>query len=191
MQNILAIHGAFSSPRIFNFLHSQLSKKYAWNFFDYRTQTSGLHSIIKSIPTYQDVHVVGHSMGGLIALGICNQPWVKSVSTIATPLGGVDVNFLQSYFTRSDFINDIASHGDFIKNISKQKYRCPIQHLISTAGFSPWLFEPNDGVITLRSQRAFSVGKTIEIDANHAEIMLDPMTVKSLDNFWHLKNNNT
>ena len=188
MQNILAIHGAFSSPRIFNFLHSQLNKKYHWNFFDYRSQTSGLFSIIKSIPSYADVHIVGHSMGGLIALGICNQPWVKSITTIATPLGGVDVNFLQSYFTRSDFINDIASHGEFIKNIPKKNYTCPIQHIISTAVFSPWLFEPNDGVVTLRSQRAFSLGKTIEIDANHAEIMLDPTTVKSLDTFWHTHN---
>jgi len=189
MQHILAIHGAFSSPRIFNFLHSQLSKKYNWNFFDYRTQTSGLTDIIKSIKIQTDVHVVGHSMGGLIALGISNQPWVKSITTIATPLGGVDVNFLQSYFTRSDFINDIASHGDFIKKLNQQTYSCPIQHIISTSGFSPWLFEPNDGVITLRSQRAISLGDVHEIAANHAEIMLDKETVKILDKFWQKSNN--
>jgi pimeloyl-ACP methyl ester carboxylesterase len=184
MQNILAIHGAFSSPRIFNFLHNQLSKKYHWIFLDYRNQTSGLSGIMNSIQNYDNVHVVGHSMGGLIALGIINQPWVKSITTIATPLGGVDVNLLQSYWTRSDFINDIASHGDFIKRLRQMSNQRPVQHILSISGFSPWLYEPNDGVITLRSQRAYALGQVYEIDANHAEVMLDPETVKILDKFW-------
>mgnify|MGYP006267092729 CR=1 FL=1 len=184
MQNILAIHGAFSSPRIFNYLSHQLAKKYRWNFLDYSTQTSGISGIITSISTYDNVHVVGHSMGGLIALGVINQTWVKSVTTIATPLGGIDVNLLQSYWTRSEFINEIASHGDFIKRLRQMSTVCPVQHILSISGFSPWLYEPNDGVVTLRSQRAYALGPTFEIDANHAEVMLDPETVKILDRFW-------
>ena len=65
----------------------------------------------------------------------------------------------------------------FKSNISKQKYRCPIQHIISTAGFSPWLFEPNDGVVTIASQKHISDMELIEIDYNHYEVVLSEKVI--------------
>ena len=182
--DIYAIHGAISSPRIFNYLKLQTGNRYNWHFLDYQTETSGLSDIINSIQPLKSAHVVGHSMGGLIALGLSNQSWVKSVTTIATPLGGVDVNLIQAYLSRSEFIKEIASHGEFINNLRRHLINKPVQHLLSTSGFSPWLYEPNDGVVTLRSQRAMKFGDVHEIPANHAEIMLDSLTSDKLLYFW-------
>ena len=183
-KHIFAIHGAFSSPRIFNYLRNRIGKEYTWHFLDYQNETSGLTEIIGSIAPPRSAHVLGHSMGGLIALGLANQPWVQSVTTIATPLGGVDLNLFQSYLSRSEFVKEIASHGEFISKLRKQIICKPVQHLISTNGFSPWIYEPNDGVVTIRSQRALEIGEVHEIPANHAEIMMDDLTVEKLLDFW-------
>ena len=183
---IYAIHGAFSSPMVFNYLRYRFKKRYDWCFLDYHDQTGGLESIIQGVNDQDEqCHVIGHSMGGLIALSLIDRPWVKSVTTISTPLGGIDISILQSYLSRSGFMNDISSHGAFIdqiKNISTTK---PVQHIISNTGFNPWLYEPNDGVVTLRSQRAVSFGSTHDVDANHIEILMTDQTVNILDGFWN------
>jgi len=182
--DIFAIHGAFSSPRIFNYLKYKLGRSYRWHFLDYSSETSGLATIINSITPPKSAHVIGHSMGGLIALALANQPWVTSVTTISTPIGGVEINAIQSYLTRSEFIKDVANHSNFILGFKKLKIQTPTQHLISVNGFNPWLYEPNDGVVTIRSQRALSFGETYDISANHAEIMLEDQTAERLLAFW-------
>ena len=186
ISDILAIHGAFSSPRIFNYLKGNSNKHYQWHFVDYQNITDGVSTIISSItPPADKCHVIGHSMGGLIALGLLDQTWVSSITTIATPLGGVDSNPIQNYFSRSGFINEIASHGDFIRRLHTLSTNKPVQHIISSEGFNPWMWEKTDGVITVKSQRAWKLGETHDVCANHAEVMLDDHTVELIVNFWN------
>lgn len=185
MTLIYAIHGAFSSPVIFNYLQRELGPKYAWHFLDYQNETGGLRDLIANVPSFTEPHhVIGHSMGGLMALALIQLPWVVSVTTISTPLGGVDINIMQQYLSRSEFMTDISSSGDFIRGLKKSQPVKPVQHLISTRGFNPWIYEPCDGVVTVRSQRAFSLGKTHDIPSNHTEIMLNDSTVAILKKFW-------
>ena len=185
MPNIFAIHGAFSSPRIYNYLTHKLNNTFNWNYLDYSKETGGIANIIANItPPSNPAHVVGHSMGGLLALALINQPWVLSVTTIACPLGGIDINPIQAYLIRSEFMQEVSTHSNFIKDIAKVVSTKPVQHLISTTGFNPWIYEPNDGVILVRSQRTVAWGPTYDIDANHAEIMLSDDTVSILDDFW-------
>ena len=184
-KKIFAIHGAFSSPKMFNYLVHKLGKEYTWTFLDYHDKTDGLDSLIDSVtPMTEPYHIVGHSMGGLIALCLINQPWVASVTTISTPLGGININIMQSYLSRSAFMQDISSHGNFINKINNISTKTPVQHLVSTTGFNPWLYEPNDGVITIKSQRAMKLGKVYDIDSNHIEILLNDTTVEILKSFW-------
>lgn len=185
MQYIYAIHGAFSSPTIFNYIKQNLDKQYSWQFLDYQTATGGFFDIVKRIPlTNQPCHVIGHSMGGLMALAIAKLPWVKTITTISAPLGGTDVNPIAQYWSRSEFIADIAGSTKLVHDLAALSTMIPIQHLISNKGFNPWIYEPNDGVVTLKSQRAYSLGRAIEIPSNHAEIMLNDQTVISLKEFW-------
>jgi pimeloyl-ACP methyl ester carboxylesterase len=182
---IFAIHGAYSSPLIFNYLKDKLSENYEWDFFDYSDTTGGLNKLVKQVTEQTEpCHVVGHSMGGIIALLLMKKSWVKTVTTISTPLGGLDVNIVQTMLSRSDFIRDLMSRGDIVNQIAQLTSVKPVQHLISTRGFHPWLYEPNDGVVTVRSQKANLIGQVTEVSANHSEIMLSPETAELLQNFW-------
>lgn len=184
MKNIYAIHGAFSSPVIFNYVRRQMGPSYTWHFLDYQNETGGLRDLIANAHSFtRPHHVIGHSMGGLMALALINQPWVCSVTTISTPLGGVNMNLVQQYLSRSEFMTDISSSGDFIRGLHKSTPSKPVQHLVSTHGFNPWIYEPNDGVITLRSQRAFALGSVHDVASNHAEIMMNDRTVELLQKF--------
>lgn len=185
MANILAIHGAFSTPRMFNFLKSELDS-HRWEFLDYRDKIQDIDGIIelaKNVAHTSPCHIIGHSMGGLIALSLINEPWVKSVVTIATPLGGLDINPIQSYLSRSHFLSEISHSSKFIRSIHTQQTVKPALHIITTHGFNPYIYEANDGVVTLRSQQRWSCGQTCEVEANHSEVLLHEDTVEHLQNW--------
>jgi len=42
---------------------------------------------------------------------------------------------------------------------------------------------PNDGVVSVKSQRTWHTGAVVDIAANHAEVMLRPETVHYLRDF--------
>lgn len=189
MKNIIAIHGAFSTPTIFNYLRGEL-KEYNWNFLDYSDITGDVKSLVTQCindfkDTKEQYHIVGHSMGGLIALALADQPFVKTVTTIAAPLGGLELSTLQSYLSRSSFLGEIRTYSAFMSSVHNQDYTKPVQHVITTQGFNPWSYDESDGVVSLRSQRGWKVGKTHDISANHSEVMLHPDTVSTLKNFWN------
>ena len=122
-------------------------------------------------------------MGGLIALSLANHIDVDRLVTIATPLGGLDINYIQSYLSRSHFLSEIANNSKFIRNLHQQKITKPTLHLVTTHGFNPYIYEPNDGVVTVRSQTRWSCGQVIQIDANHSEVLLHEDTVNHLKNW--------
>jgi triacylglycerol esterase/lipase EstA (alpha/beta hydrolase family) len=182
MAKILAIHGAFSTPRMFNYLKNEL-KEHTWEFIDYRDKIDNITDVIdltKSYMCHEQYHLIGHSMGGLIALALANEERVSSVVTIATPLGGLDINLLQSYLSRSHFLSEIANNSKFIRQLHAQKVNKPTLHLITTHGFNPYIYEQNDGVVTVRSQKRWQCGQTYEILANHSEVLLHEDTVNQL-----------
>jgi pimeloyl-ACP methyl ester carboxylesterase len=184
---IFAIHGAFSTPVVFNYLQQVLCE-YHWSLFDYSGVTNDIAGLVKKAESQLSglgpVHVVGHSMGGLIALALAEAPNVQSVATIATPLSGLDLNPLQLFFSQSGFLSDIAQNSRFVKTLQQGTYNKPVQHLITTAGFNPWITEASDGVVTLRSQKSWRAGSQVELHSNHSEVMQNPATATSLRSFW-------
>ena len=186
-KQILAIHGAFSTPTVFNYLQAKMPE-YSWSFFDYSDSTGDIVELVYKASLCADpknkYHVIGHSMGGLMAMGLCELPFVSSVTTIATPLGGLDLNVFQTFFSRSLFLREIARDSQFVKSLQTSNYTKPVQHVITTAGFSPWIYEPSDGVVTLKSQKAWNAGTQVEINSNHTEVMLNPQTVTCLKSFF-------
>jgi len=181
---ILAIHGAFSTPTIFNYAKTKI-KGYDWQMFDYSADINDFERVcdaaIYSIE--EPVHVIGHSMGGMIALFLGGHHLVRSITTIASPLDGLDVSMIQQYMSRSSFIIELSKNGRLVNNLHRAGYPMPVQHIITTRGFNPYMFEENDGVVSLTSQRGWSAGTVHEIAANHAEIMQHDDCIKKIKIF--------
>ncbi len=186
-KQILAIHGAFSTPTVFNYLHSKMPE-YSWSFFNYSDSTGDIVELVYKASLCAEpkaqYHLLGHSMGGLVALALCQLPFVSSITTIATPLGGLDLNLFQTFFSRSLFLSEISRDSRFVKSLQNAEYTKPIQHIITMEGFSPWIYEPSDGVVTIKSQKAWNAGTQVEIHSNHSEVMQNPQTVDCLKTFF-------
>ena len=181
---ILAIHGAFSTPTIFNYAKTKL-KGYDWQMFDYSSDINDFERVCdNAIYTIEEpVHVIGHSMGGMIALFLAGHHLVRSITTIASPLDGLDVGMAQIYMSRSSFIRELQHNSKFVRNLHDQAYPMPVQHIITTRGFNPYMFDDNDGVVSLKAQRGWAVGLVHEIAANHAEIMQHDDCIKLIKQF--------
>ena len=181
---ILAIHGAFSTPTIFNYAKTKI-RGHEWQLFDYSNDINDFIQVCERAvdAINEPCHVIGHSMGGMIALYLAGHHMVRSITTIASPLDGLDVSMAQQYMSRSSFIRELSRNGRFIANLHRAGYPAPVQHIITTRGFNPYMFDENDGVVSLSSQRGWSAGTVHEIAANHAEIMQHDECIKLIKNF--------
>jgi pimeloyl-ACP methyl ester carboxylesterase len=186
---IFAIHGAFSTPTIFNYLVSKITDA-KWQPFDYSNQYNDFHNVCDAARNAikDPCHLIGHSMGGIIALSLADHPNIQSVTTIASPLAGLSLNPFQSYMSRSNFIRDLQKGSSFMRQIQQTHYSVPIQHIITTQGFNPYMTEDNDGVVTLKSQTDWAAGTVHALPYNHAEVMLSIECVKKIKKFIQLHN---
>ncbi len=50
--------------------------------------------------------------------------------------------------------------------------------VVTTVGQSPWINEPNDGVVTLKSMRSRQDFELVEIPLNHYEVVLSDRVVE-------------
>ena len=137
-----------------------------------------------------ECHVIGHSMGGILGLWLGENLAVKSITTIATPLDGLDITIIQSMLTRSPYVKEMAHGSKFLKHIHNQSYYMPVQHIVSTKGYNPFIYEESDGIVTMRSQRGWSVGDIHDIPANHAEVMMHDETIGLVKRFIDLHDEN-
>ncbi len=179
---IACVHGAWSTPVSFN--HMSCRVRGEWLRLSYR-QDEDLGSIISRLDAECDSPcvVIGHSLGGIVALNLHDNPNVLGVVTMASPLAGLQISYLARFMSRSGLIGDAASDGPIMRATRARTYSKPVLHLVSTRGFNPFAYEPNDGVVPMRSQRDWSCGEVVDVDANHYEILQHPDAVSGITRF--------
>jgi hypothetical protein len=61
-------------------------------------------------------------------------------------------------------------------------------NIVTTRGASPWIQEPNDGVVTLESMRARTDFELVELELNHYEVVISNRVVDlildRIKKFW-------
>ena len=174
---IVMIHGAFSSPISFNYIKKQISD-YDCKFIDYSEITYGIGRVISDtkdiISEYEDVILIGHSLGGIISTNLLDHKNVLGAITISSPLAGLEIHPM-TYFGKPSFAQEIncvsfpiSKAKDNIHNSGKKVYS-----FLTTGGFNPFIKEINDGVVTLASQQISSHNqKTHIVEFNHHEVLM-------------------
>lgn len=189
-KKIIYLHGLNSSCKIFNFIHSQLPEHDAV-FIDYDTFNPIEHSyddVAARIQTSDEISIISHSLGGIISYLIHareNNLKVNSMVTISAPFAGSDhAKFLKWMYPSFRVLSDLSPRSSIMQEINAPiSKKCRMLSLISTSGSIPFIPEPNDGVVTVRSQLASPAKKKIEIDSNHFEIVQDVKAVKEIKKF--------
>lgn len=180
-KNLLLIHGAWSGPNSFNYLSDKLqSAANRVTYFRYDVLKDNIATVVQQARTFMKADsgktvVVGHSLGGLIALALHDMDQCDQIITMASPLAGIKVpSLFQSFlYSRAPILEQVAPHSRFIRETHKRDYSKKVHCVITRVGFNPAILEPSDGVVTIDSQESWlpSTGTRSHTDCNHYEIL--------------------
>lgn len=191
-KNLIFIHGAWSTPASFNYILKNISQtetklnvanvvhiSYDCNssqekIIDVINRTSNIIEKISNENNCESV-IIGHSLGGIIALGSSSAKSVSRVITLASPINGLRSNKMVDAFLtyRVPFLKDVMANSYFMELIHNKNYYCPVDVMVARKGFNPAIYEPSDGVVPISTQTKWipNTGQLYMIDANHHEIL--------------------
>lgn len=188
MSTICFLHGLNSSHYSFAYMAKELGGIYVSNI-NYTSQQPlavSIQQVAKQLPKDGELILVGHSLGGVIAMLIAHARThnIKKVVTISAPLGGSKAAVYARWFVSGlQVLGDITPHSTYMRHIGTAAAPCPVLSIISTGGGLCTTSEPNDSIVTVASQRALAYGKKIEIKANHFEVLMHEQTIKAVRDF--------
>jgi pimeloyl-ACP methyl ester carboxylesterase len=186
--SILWIHGFGGSPESFGYLKLALPKhdSILAHYTSGPSIEDTYESVLSSLNIDEPVHIVGHSLGGIIGYLLASRGEipVKSLTSISTPFGGSDMaNKLKWFYPSMRIFSDLSPKSAIIKEVQTPLSACPFISLISTHGNLPFMSPPNDGVVSIASQETSVAKKKIKIDVNHFEILQSPKSTCELKKF--------
>jgi predicted alpha/beta hydrolase family esterase len=178
---LVYIHGASATSESFNYIRSKIGDGIAINYDSRNGFENNLENIKNEISPYKDIFFVAHSLGGIYALHLANDMphSVKGAVTLSTPYGGAEVADYAKYFLPfSRLMRDIGPSSWVMRQADKIKIQHPWTNIVTVKGQSAFMHEPNDGVVTIASQRHHDDMELIEVDCNHYEVVLSDSVIK-------------
>ena len=174
---IVFIHGASATAESFNYLRTFITdKNIAIEYDSSHGFRENLEEMKQVISKYNNIVFVCHSLGGIYALHLANEfpEKIKSAITLSTPYGGTEVADYAKYFLPfSRLLRDIGPSSWPMTTAKDIKVKHPWVNIVTTAGRSPWMTVPNDGVVTISSMKKHSEDMDIiEVDVNHYEVLV-------------------
>ncbi|TWD37202.1 alpha/beta hydrolase family protein [Vibrio crassostreae] len=206
---ILFVHGINATALNFAPLIEKVDQsKYQIWVFNYPSGLSlalnskGLNNLLHTVVSEyknQQLHVVAHSMGGLIVTNSIRQcrigqlcDFVSSVTTISSPFGGVESakqGVEYSPVVMPAWV-DLNPEGKFIADLFIDNNKIQIPHFLAFGYNSGELFNTssNDGVISLSSQLSrpaqLNAEQILGYDENHLSILDNDDLFEDLSEFW-------
>ena len=178
--NLVYIHGANATSESFNYIRSKLGGGIDINYDSRNGFENNLKDMLVQLKKVKDVAFVAHSLGGIYALHIANTipNQILGAVTLSTPYGGAEVaDYAQYFLPFSRLMRDIGPSSWVMKQADKIKIQHPWTNIVTIKGQSPFMHEPNDGVVTIASQKHHADMELIEIDYNHYEVVLSDRVV--------------
>ena len=176
---LVYIHGASATSESFNYIRTKLGKGIDINYDSRNGFENNLKEMQVQLKGRGDLFFVAHSLGGIYSLHLANTlpDAVRGAVTISTPYGGAEVADVAKYFLPfSRLMRDIGPSSWAMKQANDIKIRHPWTNIVSVRGQSPFIAEPNDGVVTIASQRHHADMELVDVDYNHYEVLqADPV----------------
>ena len=182
--NLVYIHGANATSESFNYIKSKLGTGLDLNYDSRNGFENNLKDMKSSLTNYTDLVFIAHSLGGIYSLHLANAipTAVKGAVTLSTPYGGAEVaDYAQYFLPFSRLMRDIGPSSWVMKQASRIKIQHPWTNIVTVKGQSPFMHEPNDGVVTIASQKHHDDMELVEVACNHYEVVLSDAVVKLVE----------
>ena len=179
--NLVYIHGANATSESFNYIKSKLGNGIDVNYDSRNGFENNLADMQVQLKGHGDLVFIAHSLGGIYSLHLANAlpDAVKGAVTLSTPYGGAEVaDYAQYFLPFSRLMRDIGPSSWVMKQASRIKIQHPWTNIVTVKGQSPFMHEPNDGVVTIASQKHHEDMELVEVDYNHYEVVLAEPVVK-------------
>ena len=178
---LVYIHGASATSESFNYMREHIGGNDVVINYDSRNGfEKNLEDMQAQLSALDKIFFIGHSLGGIYALHLAHNMPKQTLGavTLSTPYGGAEVADYAKYFLPfSRLMKDIGPNSWVMRQSSKIKIQHPWTNIVTVKGQSPFMLEPNDGVVTIVSQRHHENMELIDIDYNHYEVVLSEQVV--------------
>jgi len=178
---LVYIHGANATSESFNYIKSKLGSGLDLNYDSRNGFENNLKDMQSTLQSYKDIVFIAHSLGGIYSLHLANSmpSAIRGAVTLSTPYGGAEVADYAKYFLPfSRLMRDIGPSSWVMKHASRIKIQHPWTNIVTVKGQSPFMHEPNDGVVTIASQQHHGDMELVEVDYNHYEVVLADPVIK-------------
>jgi pimeloyl-ACP methyl ester carboxylesterase len=183
--HIAYIHGNRATASSFNFIRSQLSG-HTEIMLEYDSAAGFYHNhdaMMRELDGKDDIFFIAHSLGGIHALHLAHHLGKRAVGgvTMATPYGGsAAASVVACFLPLSRVLKDIRPTGKPIVEAGRLDVPRNWTNIVTLAGASPFMLEPNDGVVTLESMRHRKDIRLLEIECNHFEVVLNEQALEEI-----------
>jgi pimeloyl-ACP methyl ester carboxylesterase len=182
--NIVYIHGAIASGDTFNYIRSQVTG-HDETILEYSSSQSFYRNrddMLERLKGLSDIVFVAHSLGGVYAMHLANEipDRVLGAVTLSTPYGGSGAAlFLRMLpaLSQVQLLKDIQPFSGPITDLLNFRVVHPWTNVVTVGGASLFMPGPNDGVVTKASMSHRKDIELVELDANHYEVVLHPVSV--------------
>ncbi len=184
---IVYIHGASATAESFNFIRQHIdARDLAIEYDSSNGFIENLEQMKEVIKKYNDIIFIGHSLGGIYSLHLADAfpKKIKGAITMSTPYGGAEIaDYVKYFLPFSRLLKDIGPNSWPMKHAREIKIQHPWTNIVTTAGKSPWMTVPNDGVVTISSMKKMDDSmEIIEVDVNHYEVVVSTKVVDIIKN---------
>jgi pimeloyl-ACP methyl ester carboxylesterase len=184
---IIYIHGANSTQESFNYIRSVIvSNDMCLEYSSKDGFEKNLENMALKIQSIDSIFFIAHSLGGIYALHLANMfpEKIQGAVTLSTPYGGSKVAEYAKYFLPfNKLMQDVGSCSMPVLLANKINIKWPWCNVVTTAGASAFMSEPNDGVVSVASmQHAQGRMETIDLRVNHYEVVLSHNTIDIIKN---------
>lgn len=180
--HIVYIHGNRASASSFNFIRSQLTG-HEEIFLEYDSADGFYHNhdrMMDELDGKEDLFFIAHSLGGIHAFHLAHHLGERTLGgvTMSTPYGGSSAaSVVACFMPFSQVMKDIRPTGQPIMEAHAMEAPAVWTNVVAVGGASPFMLEPNDGVVTLASMRHRADIRLVEADCNHFEVVLSEQAV--------------
>ena len=181
---IVYIHGASATGESFTHIREHIKKPDI--VIDYDSSQGFANNLRMMKDRLEDVEklfFIGHSLGGIYALHLADAYHAKTLGgiTLSTPYGGSrEADYARYFLPFSRLMRDIGPLSEPMARVKELKLPRLWTNIVTVKGQSPWIQEPNDGVVTIASQKARADMELIELELNHYEVVISNRTVEHI-----------